>query len=152
VKFGVVGQLLTHYRSSCPDSKRNFLSGEVAGHSVLYDLLPGLQACNRFVGRLPEDGDHSPECMAAAKCAQWHSWSLARFSVLIGRDRGNQFSCWNICAAGASFSRWAFYGNLESPGTAGFSTAFFFRSEVAEGCLSYLVFQNQRGTLFLYSR
>jgi hypothetical protein len=84
-------------------------------------------------GRLPEDGDHSPECMAAAKCAQWHSWSLARFSVLIGRDRGNQFSCWNICAAGASFSRWAFYGNLESPGTAGFSTAFFFRSEVAEG-------------------
>ena len=74
-----------------------------------------------------------------------------RFSVLIGRDRGNQFSCWNICAAGASFSRWAFYGNLESPGTAGFSTAFFL-GEVAEGCLSYLFFQNQRGTLFLYSR
>jgi hypothetical protein len=50
-----------------------------------------------------QKGDYSLKWIAGTKCAQWHSWSLARFSVLIlarkpghqaDRDRASALKTW----------------------------------------------------------
>jgi hypothetical protein len=49
------------------------------GDNVLYHSLSWVGKPARHVGAFVRNGDYSLKWIATAKCAQWHSWTLARF-------------------------------------------------------------------------
>jgi hypothetical protein len=56
-------------------------------NNVLYHSLLGLTSGRQVCGRFVRNGDYSLKWIAATKCAQWHSYTLARLSLLIPKTQ-----------------------------------------------------------------